>query len=113
MERDSGEGVRVAGMIWMRDASIGIMLTVLLSGRDGGGSIRFLCSSKSGVGWRKESGGMNGGVSNSGLCGETGLWTGKSEVEEETYEAGLEERSERGSRVYIRCNDIRCNDRLL
>ena len=59
---------------------------VLLNGGDGGGPMRSLDSlSMSGVDWRKEGGGMNGGLSKrSGLCGETGLCTGKSEAGEES-----------------------------
>jgi hypothetical protein len=68
---ESGEEGRIACIIWTRETLIGIMLTVLRSGGDGGESLRSLGS---GVGWRKESGGMNGGLSKrSGICGECGL----------------------------------------
>lgn len=99
--RSGGDGERGAGMTWMRETLGGDMWTILLSGGDGGESIRRLDSrSMSGVGRRKDGGGMKGGLSErSGLCGETGLWTGKSEVGDEAYEAGLEERSVHAIRV--------------
>jgi hypothetical protein len=78
----------------MRETLRSDLWTILLSGGDCGGSIRRLDTlPMSGVG-RKDAGGMKGGLSErSGLCGETGLWAGKSEVADEAYGAGLEERS--------------------